>query len=84
MCIITQVGPDMRAVGRVAGNMARYIYMEIIYMYRYVCVYIYIYLYTLLGGGLAMRVVGSMPGLWMYLYLSSCFRNFAAITCIYI
>ena len=27
MCIITQVGPDMRAVGRVAGNMARYIYI---------------------------------------------------------
>ena len=49
MCIITQVGPDMRAVGRVAGNMARYIYMEIIYTY-------------IIGGGLAMSVVGSMPG----------------------
>jgi hypothetical protein len=51
MSIITQVGPDMRAVGRVAGNMARYIYMEIIYMYMYVCMYVYLYIYTLFGGG---------------------------------
>jgi len=60
MCIITQVGPDMRAVGRVDGNMARYIYMEIIYMYVYVCVCVCVYIYIHYWGG------SSYEGCWKH------------------